>query len=56
MIFRKAEKEDFDKIRSLYWNLIDQDQDDPSFPHCKKGIHPSDEMIQNSIDTGQLYP
>ena len=55
MIFRKAEKEDFYKIRSLYWNLIDQEQDDPSFPHWKKGIHPSDEMIQDSIDTGQLY-
>ena len=50
MIFRKAEKEDFDKIRSLYWTLIDQEQDDPSFPHWKKGIHPSDEMIQDSID------
>jgi hypothetical protein len=46
MIFRKAEKEDFYKIRLLYWNLIDQEQDDPSFPHWKKGIHPSDEMIQ----------
>ena len=50
MIFRKAEKEDFYKIRSLYWTLIDQEQDDPSFPHWKKGIHPSDEMIQDSID------
>lgn len=56
MIFRKAEEEDFYKIRSLYWNLIDQELNDPSFPHWKKGIHPSDEMIQNSIDTGQLYP
>ena len=56
MIFRKAEKEDFYKIRSLYWNLIDQEQNDLSFPHLKKGIHPSGEMIQNSIDTGQLYP
>ena len=55
MIFRKAEKEDFHKIRSLYWNLIDQEQDDPSFPHWKKGIHPSDEMIQNSIDREELY-
>ena len=27
MTFRKAEKEDFYKIRSLYWNLIDQEQD-----------------------------
>ena len=40
MIFRKAEKEDFYKIRSLYWNLIDQEQNDLSFPHWKKGIHP----------------
>ena len=55
MIFRKAEKEDFDKIRYLYWSLIDQEQDDPSFPHWKKGIHPSDEMIQDSIDNGDLY-
>ena len=36
MIFRKAEKEDFYKIRSLYWNLIDQEKDDPSFPQCLK--------------------
>ena len=55
MTFRKAEKEDFHKIRSLYWNLIDREQDDPSFPHWKKSIHPSDETIQDSIDKGDLY-
>ena len=55
MIFRKAAKEDFYKIRSLYWTLIDQEQDEPSFPHWKKGIHPSDGMIQDSINAGQLY-
>ncbi len=55
MIFRKAAKEEFYKIRSLYWNLIDQEKDDPSFPHWKKGIHPSDEMIQNSIERKELY-
>ena len=55
MIFCKAEKEDFDKIRSKYWNLNDKDQYDPTFPHWKKGIHPSDEMIQNSIDRKELY-
>lgn len=55
MIFRKAEKEDFDKVRSLYWTLIDREQDDPSFPHWKKGIHPSDKMIRNSIDKEELY-
>ena len=55
MIFRKAEKEDFYKIRALYWTLIDQEQDEPSFPHWKEGIHPSDGMLQDSIATGQLY-
>ena len=55
MIFRKAEKEDFDKVRSLYWTLIDREQADPSFPHWKKGIHPSDEMIRNSIGKEELY-
>ena len=55
MIFRKAEKEDFDKARFLYWTLIDREQEDPSFPHWKKGIHPSDEMIRNSIDKEELY-
>lgn len=55
MIFRKAAKEEFYKIRSLYGNLIDQEKDDPSFPRWKKGIHTSDEMIQNSIDREELY-
>ena len=55
MIFRKAVKDDFDNIKSLYWELIDQEQGDPSFPHWKKGIHPSDEMLHNSIDKKELY-
>ena len=55
MIFRKAVKEDFDNIKSLYWELIDQEQGDPSFPHWKKGIHPSDEMLHNSIGKEELY-
>ena len=55
MVFRKAEKEDFNNIRELYWNLIDQEQDEPSFPQWKKGIHPSDEMLQNSIAREEMY-
>ena len=35
--------------------MIDKEKDDPSFPHWKKGIHPSDKMIQNSIDGEELY-
>lgn len=45
MIFRKAVKDDFDNIKSLYWELIDQEQ----------GIQPSDEMLHNSIDKKELY-
>ena len=55
MIFRKAEKKDFHKVRSLYWTLIDREQDEPSFPHWKKGIHPSDEMLRNAIARKELY-
>ena len=55
MVFRKAEKDDFEKIKSLYCTLIDREQNDPSFPHWKKGIHPSDEMIRKSIDKEELY-
>mgnify|MGYP000030193460 FL=1 len=55
MIFRKAVKDDFDNIKSLYWELIDQEQGDPSFPHWKKGIQPSDEMLHNSIDKKKRY-
>ena len=55
MIFRKAVKDDFDNIKSLFWELIDQEQGDPLFPHWKKGSHPSDEMLHNSIDKKELY-
>lgn len=55
MIFRKAVKDDFDNIKSLYWELINQEQGDPSFTHWKKGIHPSDKMLHNSIDKKELY-
>ena len=55
MIFRKAVKDDFNNIKSLYWELIDQEQGDPSFPHWKKGIQPSDEMLHNSIGKEELY-
>ncbi|WP_230399294.1 GNAT family N-acetyltransferase [Novisyntrophococcus fermenticellae] len=55
MIFRKAVQPDFDSIQNLYWTLIDREQDNPSFPHWKKGIHPSDEMLQESIEKGEMY-
>lgn len=32
-----ANIEDFDEIQKLYWNLIEQSKDEPSFPGWKKG-------------------
>lgn len=55
IVICKAQKDDFDKIRKLYWDLIDQEKEEQSFPHWKKKIHPSDEMIENSIDNGEMY-
>lgn len=40
MEFTLAKIEDFNEVQNLYWNLIDQSKDEPSFPDWKKGnIH-----------------
>ena len=36
MFFTKADKEDFEQVQKLYWNLIDKSQDEESFPGWKK--------------------
>lgn len=50
-----ADIEDFDEIQKLYWNLIEQSKGEPSFPGWKKGVHPSPEMIMESIKQKQMY-
>ena len=55
MFFTKADKEDFEQVQKLYWNLIDKSQDEESFPGWKKGVYPSDDMIRQNIECGYLY-
>lgn len=50
-----ANIEDFDEIQKLYWNLIEQSKDEPSFPGWKKGVHPSPDMLMESIKQKQMY-
>ena len=53
--FRLAKAEEFDSIRNLYWTLIDETSHLPSFPHWKKGEHPSDEWLMDSLAKSQLF-
>ena len=55
MFFTKADKEDFEQVQKLYWNLIDKSQGEESFPGWKKGVYPSDDMIRQNIECGYLY-
>lgn len=55
MEFRLAKAEEFDSIRNLYWTLIDETSHLPSFPHWKKGEHPSDEWLKESLSKSQLF-
>lgn len=50
-----ADIEDFDEIQKLYWDLIEQSKDEPSFPGWKKGVHPSPEMVMESMKQKQMY-
>ena len=55
MEFRLAKKQEFDSVRDLYWMLIDETSHLPSFPHWKKGLHPSDEWLLESLEKSQLF-
>ena len=55
MEFRLAKKQEFDSVRDLYWMLIDETSHLPSFPHWKKGLHPSDEWLLESLEKSQMF-
>ena len=50
-----ADIEDFDEIQKLYWDLIKQSKDEPSFPGWKKGVHSSPDMVMESVKQKQMY-
>lgn len=55
MKFRLARQEEFEIIRDLYWDLIEKTAHLPSFPHWKKGQHPSNEWLISSIEKSQMF-
>lgn len=55
MIFQKAHSNDFERIKSFYWDLIDEMQDQNDVIGWKKGIYPTDEFLQESLLRGELF-
>ena len=55
MIFQKAHINDFERIKSFYWDLIDEIQDQNDVIGWKKGIYPTDEFLQESLLRGELF-
>lgn len=55
MRLRKAEPDEFEAIRSFYWDLIDRLRDRSSTVGWKKGIYPADEFLSESLRNGALY-
>lgn len=55
MNLRLATTDEFDKVRSFYWNLIEQMRDQADSIGWKKGIYPTDDYLRESIRAGQLY-
>lgn len=54
MLFKKANLEDFHRIKQFYWDLIDEMSDQNDKIGWKKGIYPTDSFLQESLDRGEL--
>lgn len=55
MKLRKAESDEFNRVRDFYWDLIDRMQGRTDSIGWQKGVHPSDEFLRESIDGGYMY-
>ena len=53
--FKLSASEEFDTIKKFYYDLIDMTQGDASFPMWKKGVHPSDSFIRESLQNKELF-
>lgn len=54
-IFRTAAEIDFERVKNLYWTLIDKMQEEPSFPKWSKDGHPSNQYLKDCIRAKRLY-
>lgn len=55
MLFKKANLEDFHRIKQFYWDLIDEMSDQNDKIGWKKGIYPTDSFLQERLDRGELF-
>lgn len=55
MQIRKAEIQEYHKVREFYYTLTDAMKDAEYGPGWKKDIYPSQEFLRGSIESGELY-
>lgn len=55
MLFEKAKENDFELIKRLYWELIDDIRSENDKIGRKKGIYPTDDFLRASIANEELY-
>ena len=55
MEFQRAAEDEFGRIKTFYWDLIDDMADLNDRIGWKKGIYPTDEFLKNSLAKGVLY-
>ena len=55
MNLRKAEKNEFEAVRAMYWELIDEMRDAEYRPLWEKNVYPADDQLREAIEKGELY-
>ena len=55
LVLKRAEKNDFSKIRAFYDAVIDGTKGMTEHARWKKGSHPFDDVIENFIENGDMY-
>ena len=55
MVIRIADKNEFEKVRSFYYSLIDSMEKARYSPGWKKGIYPTDDYLAESINKHELF-
>lgn len=52
---RKAEKYEYEKVLSFYYDVIELEKDLPYGPMWTKGVYPTDEMIHELVENEVMY-
>lgn len=55
MDLRKAEISEFEAVRAMYWQLIDEMRDAEYRPGWEKNVYPADGQLREAIERGELY-